>query len=405
MNKTTSLVALSALLSCNQVFAETETIVNETEHLQTITNVRCWYRTDYSRDSAATDYEWARIPDGRYFTIEGYWWGNMFYTDTTQQEIRDQCSTTLGMANSNADVTYFAASFPWSLNNTIWSTDSAVESDKINKIVSFGDSLSDTGNVFGASQFRFPDRSSWFLGHFSNGFVWTEYLAKAKNLPVYNWAVGGSGGQSQFFLLSGINDQIKSYLQYMDETKNYNPSNTLFTLEFGLNDFMQFGRSAADVKDDFAEALVSLINSGAKNFLLITLPDVTNAPKFQYSSHAEVEFIRSKILDMNTFIQEQVNYYTGLGYNMTLFDTYELFERVISNPTPYGFDNATESCLSLSSFSLSEYFYRHSLREECIRIGSDKFVFWDSLHPTTAVHQYVAEEILASGELESNHSF
>lgn len=405
MNKTTSLVALSALLSCNQVFAETETIVNETEHLQTITNVRCWYRTDYSRDSAATDYEWARIPDGRYFTIEGYWWGNMFYTDTTQQEIRDQCSTTLGIANSNADVTYFAASFPWSLNNTIWSNDSAVESEKINKIVSFGDSLSDTGNVFGASQFRFPDRSSWFLGHFSNGFVWTEYLAKAKNLPVYNWAVGGSGGQSQFFLLSGINDQIKSYLQYMDETENYNPSNTLFTLEFGLNDFMQFGRSAADVKDDFAEALVSLINSGAKNFLLITLPDVTNAPKFQYSSHAEVEFIRSKILDMNTFIQEQVNYYTGLGYNMTLFDTYELFERVISNPTPYGFDNATESCLSLSSFSLSEYFYWHSLREECIRIGSDKFVFWDSLHPTTAVHQYVAEEILASGELESNHSF
>lgn len=405
MNKTTSLVALSALLSCNQVFAETETIVNETEHLQTITNVRCWYRTDYSRDSAATDYEWARIPDGRYFTIEGYWWGNMFYTDTTQQEIRDQCSTTLGMANSNADVTYFAASFPWSLNNTIWSTDSAVESDKINKIVSFGDSLSDTGNVFGASQFRFPDRSSWFLGHFSNGFVWTEYLAKAKNLPVYNWAVGGSGGQSQFFFLSGINDQIKSYLQYMDETKNYNPSNTLFTLEFGLNDFMQFGRSAADVKDDFAEALVSLINSGAKNFLLITLPDVTNAPKFQYSSHAEVEFIRSKILDMNTFIQEQVHYYTGLGYKMTLFDTYELFERVISNPTPYGFDNATESCLSLSSFSLSEYFDWHSLREECIRIGSDKFVFWDSLHPTTAVHQYVAEEILASGELESNHSF
>ena len=405
MNKTTSLVALSALLSCNPVFAETETIVNETEHLQTITNVRCWYRTDYSRDSAATDYEWARIPDGRYFTIEGYWWGNMFYTDTTQQEIRDQCSTTLGIANSNADVTYFAASFPWSLNNTIWSNDSAVESEKINKIVSFGDSLSDTGNVFGASQFRFPDRSSWFLGHFSNGFVWTEYLAKAKNLPVYNWAVGGSGGQSQFFLLSGINDQIKSYLQYMDETENYNPSNTLFTLEFGLNDFMQFGRSAADVKDDFAEALVSLINSGAKNFLLITLPDVTNAPKFQYSSHAEVEFIRSKILDMNTFIQEQVNYYTGLGYNMTLFDTYELFERVISNPTPYGFDNATESCLSLSSFSLSEYFYWHSLREECIRIGSDKFVFWDSLHPTTAVHQYVAEEILASGELESNHSF
>ena len=168
---------------------------------------------------------------------------------------------------------------------------------------------------------------------------------------------------------------------------------------------MQFGRSAADVKDDFAEALVSLVDSGAKNFLLITLPDVTNAPKFQYSSHAEVEFIRSKILDMNTFIQEQVNYYIGLGYNMTLFDTYELFERVISNPTPYGFDNATESCLSLSSFSLSEYFYRHSLREECIRIGSDKFVFWDSLHPTTAVHQYVAEEILASGELESNHSF
>ena len=405
MNKTTSLVALSALLSCNQVFAETETIVNETEHLQTITNVRCWYRTDYSRDSAATDYEWARIPDGRYFTIEGYWWGNMFYTDTTQQEIRDQCSITLGMANSNADVTYFAASFPWSLNNTIWSNDSAVESEKINKIVSFGDSLSDTGNVFGASQFRFPNRHSWFLGHFSNGFVWTEYLARAKNLPVYNWAVAGSGGESEFVVLSGIIDQVSSYLFYIDETKNYRPENTLFTLEFGLNDFMKFDRSAADVKSDFAEALIKLTDAGAKNFLLITLPDVTNAPKFTYASDEEKQIIREKILEMNAFIDLQTRHYREKGYNITLFNTYELFERVISTPEPYGFSNSTDSCLKIDSFSLAEYLYWHPLREECAVKGADKFVFWDALHPTTAVHQYVAEEILASGELESNHSF
>ena len=405
MNKTTSLVALSALLLCNQAFAETETIVNETEHFQTITNVRCWYRTDYSRDSATTDYQWARIPDGRYFTIEGYWWGNMFYTDTTQQEIRDKCATTLGIVNSNADLTYFAASFPWSLNNTIWSNGSEVEPEKINKIVSFGDSLSDTGNVFGASQFRFPNRASWFLGHFSNGFVWTEYLARAKNLPVYNWAVAGSGGESEFVVLSGIIDQVSSYLFYIDQTKNYHPENTLFTLEFGLNDFMKFDRSAADVKSDFAEALIKLIDAGAENFLLITLPDVTNAPKFSDASDEEKQIIREKILDMNAFINQQTLHYREKGYNITLFNTYELFERVISTPEPYGFSNSSDSCLQIDSYSLAEYLYWHPLREECALKGADKFIFWDTLHPTTAVHQYVAEEILESGELESNHSF
>lgn len=155
---------------------------------QTYTYVRCWYRTSYSKDDVATDWEWAKNEDGSYFTIDGYWWSavsfkNMFYTNTTQNVIRQRCESTLDLANENADITFFAADNRFSYNHTIWSNDAAMQPDQINKVVALGDSLSDTGNIFNASQWRFPNPNSWFLGHFSNGFVWTEYIAKAKNLP------------------------------------------------------------------------------------------------------------------------------------------------------------------------------------------------------------------------------
>ncbi|NMS08011.1 thermolabile hemolysin, partial [Vibrio parahaemolyticus] len=138
-----------------------------------------------------------------------------------------------------------------------------------------------------------PNPNSWFLGHFSNGFVWTEYVAKAKNLPLYNWAVGGAAGENQYIALTGVGEQVSSYLTYTKLAKNYNPANTLFTLEFGLNDFMNYNRSVPEVKADYAEALIRLTDAGAKTFMLMTLPDATKAPQFKYSTQEEIETIRA----------------------------------------------------------------------------------------------------------------
>ena len=260
--------------------------VLSTQGSETYSYVRCWYRTDASHDSAATDWKWAKKENGDDYTINGYWWSsvsfkNMFYSDTPQSEIKQRCEQTLGIQHDAADITYFAADNRFSYNHSIWTNDNATQANSINRIVTFGDSLSDTGNLFNGSQWVFPNANSWFLGHFSNGLVWTEYLAKAKDVPLYNWAVGGAAGTNQYVALTGVQDQVASYLTYMKMAKNYRPENSLFTLEFGLNDFMNYNREVTDVKADFSSALIHLTESGANNILLFTLPDATKAPQFR----------------------------------------------------------------------------------------------------------------------------
>ena len=102
--------------------------VRSKQQKQTDTYVRCWYRTSYSHNDPATDWEWAENPDGSYFTINGYWWNkhalkNMFYTDTAQSVIKERCQQTLELANQNADITFFAADNNLSYNHSIWTND------------------------------------------------------------------------------------------------------------------------------------------------------------------------------------------------------------------------------------------------------------------------------------------
>ncbi|MEZ8054630.1 MULTISPECIES: SGNH/GDSL hydrolase family protein [Vibrio] len=371
-----------------------------TQGSETYSYVRCWYRTDASHDSPATDWKWAKKENGDYYTINGYWWSsvsfkNMFYSDTPQPEIKQRCEETLDIQNDAADITYFAADNRFSYNHSIWTNDNVVQANTINRIVTFGDSLSDTGNLFNGSQWVFPNANSWFLGHFSNGLVWTEYLAKAKDVPLYNWAVGGAAGTNQYVALTGVYDQVTSYLTYMKIAKNYRPENSLFTLEFGLNDFMNYNREVADVKADFSSALIRLTESGANSILLFTLPDATKAPQFKYSTEQEIIKVRGKILEFNQFIKTQAKYYQSMGKNVVLFDASALFASITDNPEQHGFRNASDACLNINRSSAADYLKSHSLTNDCAAYGSDSYVFWGVTHPTTATHKYIADHILA----------
>lgn len=365
---------------------------------QTYTYVRCWYRPANTHDDPATSWEWALDANGDYLKIDGYWWSsvsfkNMFYTTASQQSIQQRCEETLDVNHDTADILYYAADNRLSYNHSIWTNDSTTAGN-INRIVAFGDSLSDTGNLFNGSQWVFPNANSWFLGHFSNGFVWTEYLAQSRNVPLYNWAVGGAAGTNQYVALTGIYDQVTSYLTYMKMAKNYNPSKTLFTLEFGLNDFMNYNREVSDVKADLSSALIRLTDAGAKHLILLTLPDATKAPQFKYSTQAEIEKVRAKILEFNQFIRQQASHYEKQGVNVVLHETHQLFEQMTSNPQQHGFENASDACLNINRSSALDYLYSHSFTNECAYHGSDKYVFWGVTHPTTAAHRYIANDII-----------
>ena len=365
------------------------------------THVRCWYRKANTNDNPRTKWKWAKRKNGNYFIVKGYWKSsvrlkNMFYTNTPAKTIQQRCEETLQLTHDNTDITYSAADHALSYNHTIWSNEQPNQENRINKIVSFGDSLSDTGNMFNMSQWKFPNKRSWFLGNFSNGFVWTQYLAKDLDIPLYTWALGGAAGNKQKLFISGIYQQVTSFLKYMKKAKNYQTKNTLFTLEFGLNDFVNYNRSLGDVKGDYSSALIRLIESGAKHIILLTLPDATLAPQFKYSTKSEAQKVYKKIIGMNNFIRDQAEYYLSRDINIILYDTYEILGDIIQTPEKYGFINASEPCLDLQRNSAADYLHKHALSSACKNSGSDRFLFWDVSHPTTAAHKFFAEQILKS---------
>ena len=66
------------------------------------------------------------------------------------------------------------------------------DAGQFTKLVVFGDSLSDTGNVFAVTHGAVPPSAAYYAGRFSNGPVWPEYLAASLSLPLENFAYGGA---------------------------------------------------------------------------------------------------------------------------------------------------------------------------------------------------------------------
>lgn len=406
MNKAYLLLTLlfpfATTASDNVQHPENQPLIQKVNHSSnTYTYVKCWYRTSVSHDEPATDWVWAKNSDNSYYELPGYWWSsisfkNMFYTDVPNKAIAQRCATSIDTDNKNADIIFYASDIKASYSHTIWSNDNVNQPNTINRIVAFGDSLSDTSNTFNGSQWIFPNSNSWFLGHFSNGLVWTEYLANAKNLPLYNWAVGGAAGVNEYGILTGIYDQISSFNTYMKSAKNYHIENTLFTLEFGLNDFMNYDRNITEVKSDYSTALIRLTDAGAKNILLMTLPDASKAPQFKYATADKVTLVSQQIKQFNLFIKEQAAYYKQKGINITLVDAYQIFENVTSEPQKYGFVNAKDACMDINRSSSKDYLMSHTLTNDCAQHGSDKYVFWGVTHPTTAMHKYIARKIITT---------
>lgn len=90
------------------------------------------------------------------------------------------------------------------------------------RIVSYGDSLSDTGNLFRLTGTMVPP-APYYKGHFSDGKVWVEYLANTLNVPLVNYAFGAATISNQIFpgivpgtdiQVPSFSDQVNCYLYY-----------------------------------------------------------------------------------------------------------------------------------------------------------------------------------------------
>ncbi|MEH1799038.1 MAG: SGNH/GDSL hydrolase family protein [Nostoc sp.] len=261
------------------------------------------------------------------------------------------------------------------------------------EIVVFGDSFSDTGNVFNATKEAIPPSSSYFNGRFSNGSIWVEYLASDLGInfnPKTNFAYGGAttgfeniGVES----LPGLQQQINSFTSV---NQSADP-NSLYIVWAGTNDYLDyfFGGSPNpnQTVTNLIDAVKALAAVGAKDIIVVNQPNLGNFP-VTGGSNQTASILNTYTSEHNSQLSANLNFLNqelSSDINIISLDVDSLYNRIIATPEEFGFTNVTDSCIGeLSVVPIN-------ISEQPVTCTPDEFLFWDQVHPTTATHKLIAE--------------
>jgi phospholipase/lecithinase/hemolysin len=261
------------------------------------------------------------------------------------------------------------------------------------EIYVFGDSFSDTGNAFHATQEALPPTPPYFDGRFSNGSVWVEYLAQDLGLtfnPHTDFAVGGATTGFDNIsnpVLPGLQQQITSFTTANSSAD----SNALYIVWAGANDdFNYFLGGVPNPNQTVANisgAVKSLAAVGAKDIMVVNLPDLGKFPVASFNSQIPSIFTNltsAYDLSLNTTINS-LSQQLGSNINIIPFDINSLFNQLITEPQEFGLTNVTNYCIQdLSVVPLN-------LPMQPVTCNPNEFLFWDPVHPTTTTHQLIAK--------------
>lgn len=232
-----------------------------------------------------------------------------------------------------------------------------------NDLFVFGDSYSDTGS----------------FTQYSNGLTAAGYLARDLGITLttsQNPTPGTSGvnfAQTAAKITVGptppsthplsVNQQVGQFANYVGTgAVAFDPSSTLFFLEEGLNDAQT---PVATVTAAITAQVGQLHSLGGRYFELTSLPYLTgfgnSAAKFNAPYAALVPQLQQAYPD--SFI--------GLSAYGQFFD------QIVSNPSQYGFTNATDPCV----------------RGNQVCATPDTYFFYYGGHPSTAASRIVGSEL------------
>jgi phospholipase/lecithinase/hemolysin len=268
----------------------------------------------------------------------------------------------------------------------------------INSLYVFGDSLSDTGNVFTATNGASPP-APYFQGRFSNGEIWIDKLSQKLGLPLtpafkitsgqaaptagINFAVGGSTtGTANTFdpNLPGLQQQVGIFSSIVPTQQAANP-NALYVLWGGANDYLPTQsttfvpyQDTTTTINNLSSAAQSLANRGAKNIMVVDLPDLGEVPLTRGTQGASA--LSNLTTQHNSQLVQAIKSSVGESVNIIPFQVSSLFEQTLADPSKFGFTNTTEACLNPN-----------------VGICPDpnQYLFWDQIHPTAATHQVIAD--------------
>jgi outer membrane lipase/esterase len=279
----------------------------------------------------------------------------------------------------------------------------AASAQTYDRLVVFGDSLSDNGNLYLATGGSTPPSPPYGAGRFSHGPVFTERLGfDAANFmgPVtgsINYAFGGARTDSQVSP-PGMRAQLGQYLQRGGTFG----SNDLVSVLGGANNIFQglpaAGASAnptaaiAPVAQSAAADINFIVNgiaqAGAGTVLVTNLPKLSITPQFRgtlaapLADYAVTTFNGALLTGLTATAAAQQ------GTNIILMDLFKVGDVVAANPSAFGVSNVTQACFDGASLCSNP----------------DDYFYFDGVHPTAKGHAVIAQlanDYLYYGDLGS----
>ena len=272
----------------------------------------------------------------------------------------------------------------------------SAEAGPFNDMVVFGDSLSDVGNIAQASFEIYPG-PAYFNDRFSNGPVWVESLSvdlgfgsiQRSTAGGDNFAYGGAqttgtGGFEGLFIRD-VNEQVSLFLN----TRSVDPG-ALFVVFAGSNDLIGGQMDVNVPVGSLAEDIGRLITAGAKQFLVPNLPLLGFTPRYNDAPSLAAQYnLRTE--QFNAALNMTLDSLAADNLALTFYrlDVAFLFADAIAEPARFGLTNVVDSAATglkpgLASYDTSQ-----------VAANPNEYLFWDDLHPTTAVHAIVADRALA----------
>jgi len=294
------------------------------------------------------------------------------------------------------------------------------DNEGVQAIFVFGDSISDTGNVFLATEGDIPVSPPYFDGRFSNGRVWVERLADAFELDVdpilargTNFAVGGARAgrdvevvfDQETFMIPSILSQVdlffgsrvdtffEQFLDFFVDREDADPDalyivfvggndirDVVLNLDSGLDAMATITTAVANI----SMAIRDLADAGARMFLVPNVPNAGLSPETMAAGLEAVMQASDLSQTFNTDLQTALDTLEA-ELDLTIFrlDTFALLETIVTAPETFGLTNVTDTCLEGDEFVGGT---------PCA--NPDVHLFWDSMHATAAGHAILAEAAL-----------
>jgi phospholipase/lecithinase/hemolysin len=247
--------------------------------------------------------------------------------------------------------------------------------------IAFGDSLTDSGNMYLASGATMPPSPYYYEGRYSNGFTWVErldYLGLAAPVPSLspgggtNYAFAGAetgAGSSPL----GMTAQVAAYLA------TSTPSELNWHFLFGgANDFFNGQTDPTIPAANVASLIQTLYDAGARKFFVLNLPPLGQTPEFREGPYEGAMDALSQGYNVTL-----AAYVDGLRANPDItineIDVHGLFSRCIADPGAFGLTNVTDPAFDEATGQV---------------VGNaDEYLFWDTVHPTATGHQILANHV------------